>query len=137
MCRFSLYKYDRIIFLLCVPIISCTGCPHTHCHVSVDRVCACADPIDSSRSFHSSVPVCSAVPFFLIVRPPVVLFQTLTTLYFAKGRTKMSFALVFIKPSAIVVGPCEFLPLPTTLCSHVLNLNPSLFTVLRVKPMLK
>ena len=49
----------------------------------------------------------------------------------------MSLALVFIKPSAIVVVPREFLPPPTTLCSHVLNLNSSLFTILRVKPMLK
>jgi hypothetical protein len=100
-------------------------------------VCACADPTDSRPSFQCSVPARSAVPFYLIVRPLVVLFQTLIiTLYFAKGRNKM-FALVFTKPSAIVVGPREFLPPATTLCSHVLNLNSSLFTVLRVKPMLK
>jgi hypothetical protein len=113
--------------------------PDVHIHTVMsqsDCVCACADPTDSCPSFQSSVPARSAVPFFLIVRPPVVLFQTLITLYFAKGRNKM-FALVLIKPSAIVVGPREFLPPPTTLCSHVLNLNPSLFTVLRVKPMLK
>ena len=29
-CPFSLYKYDRIIFLFCVPITYYTVCPHTH-----------------------------------------------------------------------------------------------------------
>jgi hypothetical protein len=39
--------------------------------------------------------------------------------------------------SATIVGPREFLPPATTLCSHVLNLTSSLFTVHRVKPVLK
>jgi hypothetical protein len=130
---FLLYNNDRTTFLVCVPIT------HTHARASClsETVCAYADPTDSNPSFHSSVSACSAVPFFLIVRPPVVPFQTLITLYFAKGRNKMSLALVFIKPSATVVVPREFLLPLTTLCSHVLNLNSSLFTVLRVKPMLK
>ena len=53
------------------------------------------------------------------------------------NNNKMSFALVFIKPSETEVGPCELLPPPILLCSYVLNLISSLFTVLRVKPKLK
>jgi hypothetical protein len=137
MCRFSLYKYGRIIsssvfHSLLVPDV------HTHTVMTQsDCVCAYANPTDSIPSFQSSVPACSFVLFFLIVRPPVVFFQILVTLYFSQGRNKMSLALMFIKPSAIVVVPREFLPPPTTLCSHVLNLSSSLFTVLRVKLMLK